>query len=326
MAFKDRQAGTGEHFWTERIVVFLAALICCFLWGSASPAIKIGYQLFSVPEDGLASRILFAGLRFMIAGLMVIAFDSIRKKKFSAPKRLSVKYVLALMAFQTILQYVFFYTALAHTSGVRGSIINAAGTFFSIMLSAFVFRYEKLTVRKTIGSILGFLGVVLITTGGTFTNTPFTPVGDGAMIAAAFSSAMAANLIKKFSLCEDPVILSGWQFFLGGLIMAAGGLAAGGRLAPTGPEAFILLLYMGFISAGAYTLWSILLKYNDVSRIGILGFMNPVLGVLLSAVFLHEGAEAFRVQTLLSLLLVSAGIVISGRKSRRCEHKSPVSR
>lgn len=316
MQSMEQHAENPEHFWTEPVVVFVAALFCCFLWGSASPAIKIGYQLFSVPKDDLASRILFAGLRFTIAGLMVIAFDSIRKKKISMPKRQSLKYVFALMTFQTILQYVFFYTALAHTSGVRGSIINAAGNFFSIILAAFVFRYEKLTVQKTVGSILGFMGVVLITTGGRFTNSPFTLAGEGAMILASFSSAIAANLIKKYSRYEDPVVLSGWQFFLGGLIMTAGGLAAGGRLTPTGPEAFILILYMGFISAGAYTMWSVLLKYNDVSRIVILGFMNPVLGVLLSAVFLNEGSEAFRLQTLISLILVSAGIVISNKKKK----------
>ena len=70
------------------------------------------------------------------------------------------------------------------------------------------------------------------------------------------------------------------------------------------------LLYMGFISAGAYTLWGVLLKYNPVSRVSILGFINPVMGVLLSALFLGEGKEAFSFTGLLALLLVSAGIII----------------
>jgi drug/metabolite transporter (DMT)-like permease len=71
---------------------------------------------------------------------------------------------------------------------------------------------------------------------------------------------------------------------------------------------------MAFISAGAYTLWSILLRYNDVSRISILGFMNPVLGVLLSAVFLKEGEEAFTLSTMLAIILVTLGIFISDSK------------
>ena len=70
------------------------------------------------------------------------------------------------------------------------------------------------------------------------------------------------------------------------------------------------LLYMGFISAGAYTLWGVLLKYNPVSRVSIFGFMNPVMGVLLSAWFLGENNEAFSLTGVLSLLLVAAGIMI----------------
>ena len=64
--------------------------------------------------------------------------------------------------------------------------------------------------------------------------------------------------------------------------------------------------------AGAqiYTAKMILLKYNPVSRISILGFLNPVMGVLLSALFLGENKEAFSVNGLLALLLVSAGIII----------------
>lgn len=63
------------------------------------------------------------------------------------------------------------------------------------------------------------------------------------------------------------------------------------------------------ISAGAYTVWGILLKHNPVSRVSILGFMNPVLSVLLSAVFLGENREAFSLTGLLALVLVSLGIV-----------------
>lgn len=49
-----------------------------------------------------------------------------------------------------------------------------------------------------------------------------------------------------------------------------------------------LLLYMACISAVAYTLWSLLLKYNPPSRIAVFGFMNPVFGVMLSALLLKR--------------------------------------
>ena len=215
------------------------------------------------------------------------------------------------MLFQTVLQYIFFYTGLAHTSGVRGSVINAAGTFFSLFLAAFLFRFEKLTAAKIAGSIAGFLGVLLIVTAGGAGGGGISFSGEGCMVIAALTSAVAGCFIKLFSDRENPVTLSGWQF------LTLMGLALGGSLRPTGGMAWLLLLYMGYISAGAYTLWGILLKYNEVSRISILGFMNPVLGVLLSALFLGESREAFSVRVFAALVLVSAGIILSGKKSWR---------
>ena len=311
------QTKTGsEKFWTRPAAVFFFAFICCFLWGSASPAIKIGYELFTIGAGDLASRFVFAGVRFFIAGIMVITLGSIQQHRFLYPKKTSWPYVFVLMLFQTILQYIFFYTALAHTSGVRGSVINAAGTFFSLFLAAFVFRFEKLTTGKVLGCMIGFLGVLLIVTKGASAAGPVSFAGEGCMVIAAIANAAAGCFIKKFAGRENPVTLSGWQFFCGGIVLAIAGLLLGGRLQPTGPSAWVLLLYMGFISAGAYTLWGLLLKYNDVSRITILGFMNPVLGVLLSALFLGEAREAFSVRVFLALVMVSAGIILSGRKKR----------
>ena len=60
----------------------------------------------------------------------------------------------------------------------------------------------------------------------------------------------------------------------------------------------------------AYALWGILLKYNPVSRVAIYGCTNPVIGVLLSALLLGEGGQAFSAKNLLALLLVCTGIIV----------------
>ncbi len=307
-----------QVIWTKLPVVILTAFFCCLLWGSASPAIKIGYEFFGIGADDTPSRILFAGCRFTMAGIMVVIFGSILAKKFLKLSKDTVKYALALSCFQTILQYIFFYMALAHTSGVRGSIINAAGTFFSILLAVFIFRFEKMTLRKAVGSILGFAGVVLIVSAGNFSSLGggFSLQGEGAMILSAFVSAVSGCLIKLFSAKENPVTLSGYQFFIGGIVMILVGLLFGGELHLMSPYSIPLLIYMAFISAGAYTMWGVLLKYNPVSNVTILGFMNPVLGVILSAIFLKEGAEALSLFTILSLSLVALGIYISNRPQK----------
>ena len=305
--------------WAWFPVTFLTAFFCCVLWGSASPAIKIAYSLFRIGPEDTASRIMLAGARFMIAGVMTIAFGSVLAKRPLVPKRTSWPKVAVLALVQTVGQYYFFFMALANTSGVRGSIINASGNFIAILFAAYIFRFEKMTVRKLLGCLVGFAGIVMILGGvqALMEGGAVTLAGEGAMLIADFFYAASGCLIKIFSRDENPVVLSGYQFMIGGAILFGIGTLMGGQLIFYSSACVMNLLYMGFISAGAYTLWGVLLKYNPVSRVAILGFINPVMGVLLSALFLGEGSEAFSLNGLLALLLVSAGIIIVNTSEKK---------
>ena len=308
----NQQKNKDRVIWAWFPVTLLTAVFCCVLWGSASPAIKIAYDLFRIGPEDTASRIMLAGARFIIAGIMTILFGSVLARKFLVPKKESWKNTAILALFQTVGQYYFFFMALANTSGVRGCIINASGNFIAILFAVYLFRFEKMTLRKLLGCLIGFAGILLIMGGGKALTEggAVTLQGEGAMLAADFFYAASGCLIKIFSRDENPVALSGYQFFFGGIVLFAIGALMGGSLVFYTPVCALNLLYMGFISAGAYTLWGVLLKYNPVSRVSILGFINPVMGVLLSALFLGEGREAFSLTGLLALLLVSAGIIV----------------
>ena len=318
---KEAPAGNGQErvIWAWFPVTLLTAVFCCVLWGSASPAIKIAYELLKIGPEDTASRIMLAGARFMIAGAMTIVFGSLLARKFLVPKRESWRNVAILAMVQTVGQYYFFFMALANTSGVRGSIINASGNFIAILFAVYIFHFEKMTLKKMVGCLVGFAGILLIMGGGQalMSGGRVTLAGEGAMLVADFFYAASGCLIKIFSRDENPVALSGYQFLLGGAVLFAIGSLMGGHLVFFSTSCALLLIYMGFISAGAYTLWGVLLKYNPVSRVSILGFINPVMGVLLSALFLGEGGEAFSLNGLLALLLVSAGIIIVNASDKK---------
>lgn len=297
--------------WTP-IVVLLAGF-CCLLWGSAFPCIKIGYRLFQIESGETASQILFAGIRFALAGLMVIIAFSIINKKVVKPS--SPAKIATLSLFQTILQYVPFYIGLAHTTGVKSSIITGSAVFITILISCLLFRQEKLTGRKIIGSLLGFMGIVIVNTAGSVMDFHITFLGEGLIFVSAVSSAFSSSFIKKFSKNTDVVMLSGYQFLCGGLVMAVLGYVMGGRLHGESYAAWILLLYMGFISAAAYTLWSILLKYNNVSKVSVYKFMNPIFGVFLSYILLSENSQ-LGWQTVVALVLVCGGIYVVNVRER----------
>ena len=89
-------------------MVVIVAVLCCLLWGSAFPCIKLGYQLFDIPSGDSSSQILFAGIRFTLAGILVILADSMMQGKILKPSKTAIPKVLKLCMFQTVLQYIFF--------------------------------------------------------------------------------------------------------------------------------------------------------------------------------------------------------------------------
>ena len=296
-------------------MVVIVAVLCCLLWGSAFPCIKLGYQLFDIPSGDSSSQILFAGIRFTLAGILVILAGSMMQGKILKPSKTAIPKVLKLCMFQTVLQYIFFYIGLAHITGVKGSIVNAVNVFFTILVSCLLFRLEKLDRQKLIGCIIGFAGVIIVNLGGEF-DMSFTFLGDGFLMISAFAYALSSVLIKIYGKDENPVMLSGYQFAAGGLIMILAGVAMGGRLNAVTFQGILLLLYMAFISAGSYTLWSLLLKYNPVSKVAVFGFCTPIFGVILSAVILGESAS-FQLKTLVALMFVCVGIIIVNYKKKQ---------
>ena len=308
----------SEHPLSRGYVVALLAFVCCFLWGSAFPCIKVGYELFSIGSRDTAAQILFAGLRFTVAGLMVIAIGSLAQRHFLLPKRTSWGMVAKLSLAQTVVQYLLFYIGLANTSGVKGSIIEGSNVFFAILISALVFKFEKLTRNKLLGCLLGFAGVVLINLTGRGLDGGMKLTGEGFILLSCISYAMSSALVKAYGRKEDAVTLSGWQFLVGGLVMMAAGAGMGGRLHGFTAGSTLLLGYMALISAAAYSLWVLLLQHNPVGRVAVYGFLTPICGVVLSAVLLHEQNQAFTLRGLISLLLVCGGIYLGSADRERC--------
>lgn len=291
-------------------VVCVLALVCTFLWGSASPCIKLGYAYFQIPSSETWTQVLFAGTRFILAGVLTILIGSALNRKMLVPTKSSLPSIAKLALFQTILQYIFFYIGLAHNSGVKASIINGSNTFFVILLASLLFHQEKLNFKKVAGCVIGFAGVIVVSINGKSIDMDLSLMGDGSLFLCAISYAVSSCLMKNFSKKDNPVMLSGYQFIFGGIVMVILGLIMGGRITHVSVSAILMLFYLACISAVAYSLWGILLKHNPVSKVAIFGFTNPVFGVLLSAWWLGEGSKELGINALVALVLVCIGICI----------------
>lgn len=297
----------NTSLYKTRTGVFLLAILCCALWGSAFPAIKSGYALLQVAPTDIASQLLFAGWRFALAGVILLIVAVGMKKPVLAMSGRQAGQVALLGLTQTAIQYVFFYIGLAHATGVKSSIMNATSVFFSVVLAHFIYADDRLSGRKALGCLIGFLGVVVVNLGGGGEfGFDFTLLGEGFIVIAAFVLAAASIYGKRLSRDLDPMVMTGWQLAIGGLILTAAGMGMGGRIQGLDLTSGTLLLYLALLSSVAFAVWSLLLKHNPVGMIAAFNFLIPVFGVSLSAVFLGE--SMLRWSYLIALILVCAGI------------------
>jgi drug/metabolite transporter (DMT)-like permease len=297
---------TTPFFSRPRNLVLVATL-CCLLWGSAYPAIKGGYALLGITSDDTAGQLVFAGYRFVLAGALLLGIAHAMGRRVAALSGSQWGQVALLGVAQTALQYVFFYVGLAHTTGVKGSILNATGTFFSVLMAHWLYVNDRLNPRKALGCAVGFAGVMVVSLRGDQSlEGGFTLLGEGFIVIAAFVLSAASIYGKRLSQAIDPMVMTAWQLAMGGGVLLLGGYAAGGALSGFNAVSGALLLYMAVLSAAAFALWATLLKHNRVGQVTVFNFLIPVFGALLSALFLGEAVLEWR--NAAALVMVCAGI------------------
>ncbi len=310
-----------NQFLQKRGFAAAAAVFCTLLWGTAFPFIKLGYAAFAVTDDDIGAKLLFAGLRFFIAGLMVLVFLCAREKRLVLPERSALLPVAALGAVQTFGQYLFTYIGIGFTTGANTSIITACASFLTVAGAAVFFKSDRLTVLKLLGCVLGFGGVLVMNgTGGFALQTLF---GDSFIFLSTVFAAAGNLIAKKISADRSPVKITAYQLLFGGAALCAAGLVCGGRLNMTSGQGVLILLWLAFVSAAAFTVWTALLRIHPASKISVFNLLVPVFGTVLSGLLLGE--NILKIETLLSLLLIAAGILLvnfskGGKKHDKSGH------
>lgn len=307
-------------FFSNRKVVFLLASFCCLLWGSAYPAIKNGYALFAIDPTDIPSKMVFAGYRFLFAGLLLLLMALVTKRDLSLNGK-RVREYITLGLTQTSIMYIFFYIGLAYTTGVKSSIMNATGTFFSVLLAHFIYHNDRLSGAKVLGCLIGFVGVMVVNFNRSLLDFHFTLLGEGFVVIAAFIQSAATIYGKKISQKVDSVVLTGYQLAIGGAALVIGGYASGGALTGFTLTSSALLFYMVLLSSASFALWTILLKYNRVGLVTVFNFLIPVFGTVLSAIFLGESILEWK--NVLALVLVCGGIWLVTREPKAAKAQLP---
>ncbi|HAN43513.1 MAG TPA: hypothetical protein DCP98_08840 [Sphaerochaeta sp.] len=286
-------------------VVVVLAILCQAAWGSAFPLIKKGYRLFSI--SGVASPLLFGGIRFIIAGLILFIVLIAKNRRFPSVSRRDLGNLLVLGTVQSYLVYVFEYIALTYCTGASSAIVNSVQPFFLTLIACYMFRTEKMTFLKILGISLGFTGIIICYMGEAFGQVTF--LGEGFMIISSSLFALGANIAKRLVTNSDTLTTTAYNLLIGGIELSITGLAFGGRMTNGGVLGYGIILGLAMISAFSFMIWTALSKYNHMSRIAPYQFVNPISGVVCSALLLGE--DLFKIKYLFTLVLVSIGIIIT---------------
>ena len=301
---------TGKR--QDPAVVCALALLCCALWGSAFPCIKLGYAWLDI--EGTGSQILFAGYRFFLSGIFTFIIGCVVERRFLTLKSDSLWPVFRQGLLQTTLQYVFFYIGLAHATGAKSSIINASQGFVAIIASHFMLKSEKMTWKKAAGCVLGFAGVVAVNLSPGAWGTGFNVASEGMILVCTIVYGISMVTLKMISDAESPMTITAYQTLMGGALLVGIGLVTGGSVEGFDIKSILLLIYMALLSTAAFSIWTILMKYNPVGKVAIYTFTIPIFGVALSGMILGE--KVFEIKNLIALVLVSAGIVLVNRMEK----------
>lgn len=308
------------------VVVF--ALTAAIAWGWAFPLIKIGFSAFGITADMTGSKMLFAGIRFTAAGLIVLTVARSSGRSFASkhpngtgtlkPSKISNwQFILAFALMNTTLHYFFFYIGMSHSEGSRAAILNSLSTFLVVLLACACFKSDKLTSRKLIGCIVGFSGILALNLGGTGDGSSCNTIldgastsiwlGDGMIILNAICGACSNLMTRGLSRRVDVFVGTGYSLTIGGLLLIIPGILLDGTLPHVNMLGITCLLLLIAISAIGFALYNKLLSCNPVGKVAIYNSLIPIVGAVTSCLCL---GETFHAKYALAGGLAALGIYI----------------
>lgn len=289
----------------------LLASLCQALWGVVFPVIKKSYELFSI--SGVGSTLLFASIRFMIAGVILLLLDTFMEKRFPVLDKKGYASVFMLGTIQTGLAYAFQYIAMISASSINCSILNGTGVIFSTIIAHFISKDDKMNGRKALGGVLGFIGVlVCFLWGGRLEG--FSLKGEGLMLLSILTFVTGTNLSRIVTTGIKSVVVSGYNLLVGGAELFILSLFLGGRIGNGGLYGIMCLVFLSLTSCVCLYLWTALSSANSVSKVAVFQCINPITGAIAASLLLGE--NVFQPKYIVSVLLVVISIIIitKGRK------------
>ncbi len=294
------------------------AIITCLMWSTAYPFIKIGLQ-YAPPMH-------FAGTRFILSGLMILPF-TIRPRAYIRMVLDNRSLIIWTTVLQTLINYILFYNGMQRVTGALGAVIVGAQPFVTAIVSRIMIREERFTRAKVVTILFGFSGILLVSAGrqGFHFGLPGEVAGIIMIFIANISTATSNVLVSKKGKKMNPLVLSSFSLFVGGVIMFL--ISFVFEDVPPRPDFpvkyWMVLGWLAFMSAFTFSKWYVLLKRPEVkvSELNLWKFIIPVFGAILS--WLLVPGERPDWVTITGMVVISLSLIwffgVTGKRERKVE-------
>jgi probable blue pigment (indigoidine) exporter len=186
-----------------------------------------------------------------------------------------------------------------------------------MMLFAWMLAGERLRVVPLVGAVVGIAGVVLMLATDA---SSVDLLGIAASIAAMVMSSLGFILAKRWKDGTDVLAVAGWQLIAGGVLLLPAALLVEGMPPAVDAPAVLGFAYVAIVATAlAYAAWFTGLAHLPAGTVGLIGLLNPVVGVLLGTLL---AGEVLGTPQLVGLALVLVGIVL-GQAVRRSVPAEP---
>ncbi len=287
------------------------AIVASLLWSSAFVGIKIGLR-YQTPLQ-------FAGIRFMISGLILLPVIG-NFQKFNKEVKENFAYVFLIAFLQVVLQYTFFYIGISLVPASISAMIVGSGPLFVALVAHFSIVDDRMNWVKSMSILLGVAGVAVITIGRKSlpSGAEIALLGVVYLLLNNLTSGITNVVIARKQQTISPLILTSSSLFIGGLAMFLISIPIEGFSEQSfPPEYFVSLAWLSFLSAAAISIWNTLLRRPGVkvSELNIWKFLIPVAGAVLSWIILPN--ESADVVSVLGMILIALSLLILNLPIRR---------
>ena len=288
-------------------IPILLALVVMLCWGSLYPTVKLGYEKFEINTAYYPNLVFFAGVRFTVSGGIIVLLLGVRNKTVPTVKTKKEWWGIALVAlFSVMLNYSLAFYGLSIVESSKTALLKQAGALIFIVISALLFKEDKMTIGKAIGAVLGLGSIIILNVNQLGFSLGF---GETVIVVSSFCTVTASVICKKMLKGTDSIVITGYSQLFGGLVLLAIGLACGGKMRLAQAGDYLLFGYMVVATCASYMIWYTIVQRYELSKLFITKLSEPVFAAIIGAIILKE--DLLQWHYIGAFLCIATAVVIS---------------